>query len=203
MNFSLLSRSLLRSLEKNNHHVEEISREEGGRRTCGSQAEVSLFDFKKLEQRASLFLRSGIADNAEEKAHTSHLPKKEAFFSLKLLRLDTKSKMTKSRFLTTRTVNGKNQAVRRKYVPQLKYSGCVGRRHAAEKFRDNMQEHDRGRAWNQLAAAPTPNQPLTEELLERVAQQWQLEQRTQHCKVHHSPRSQTCFPIETEVCEVT
>ena len=44
---------------KGNRHVEENSRKEDGRRTCGSQAEVSLFEFKKPEQRANLFLRSG------------------------------------------------------------------------------------------------------------------------------------------------
>ena len=44
---------------KGNHYVEENSRKEQARRTCESKSEVSVFDFNKLEQGATLFLRSG------------------------------------------------------------------------------------------------------------------------------------------------
>ena len=44
---------------KGNHHVEENWRKEDGRRTCASQAEVSLFDFMRPEPRANLVLWSG------------------------------------------------------------------------------------------------------------------------------------------------
>ena len=43
---------------KGDHHFEENSRKEEGR-TCGSKAEVSVFDFNKPELRATLFFWSG------------------------------------------------------------------------------------------------------------------------------------------------
>ena len=46
----------------------ENSRKEDGRRTCGSKAEVSVFDSSKLEQRAIFFLWSGCFQNPRESA---------------------------------------------------------------------------------------------------------------------------------------
>ena len=92
------------------------------------------------------FRTSATTRTQEYKAHICTITK--PFSLLQTLPLDTKTKRTRRRFLTRRTIDGKSLAARKNFCADLKYLGCVDRWNTDE--RDPHQhagalQHARGR----------------------------------------------------------